>query len=116
MWVAKTNDSNSIDNASQNKIVYRHFDLTEIHSIIKPDSPASPQNNENEYFSDDDTIFNFDGCENDEKDDNSNDMEQICFSITSIEGEVFLFEASDRKTRNYIVDNLNLVLSRMSSI
>merc|ERR1712125_244495 len=111
MGVSQTN--------SDKQQIYHHFDLNEIDSVLKPE--------ENQPVEDDksNSLGGITEEDEDEDDDNeteaNNDveemeMEQICFSLITKEGSVYIFEAMNMKQRNFVVDSLNMVLSRLAFV
>ena len=93
--MAQNNGSHGPTSPSTQTKVYHHFDLTDINAILKPEE-------------------SFDNEVIEELDDSG--MQEICFSMISNEGNVYIFEASDVKERNYVVDSLQLVLSRLAYV
>lgn len=90
MWVAR-NINGSAGQPTKN--VYHHFDLGEINSVLKPDE----------------NLDEMEGADND-------DMDQNCFSLITNESHVYIFEAANMKQRNYVVEALQLVVSRLAFV
>lgn len=103
MWVARDNGTHS------NANIYQHFDLSEIDSILKPEENGNADDNNN--YDEEHSLEQGIDPDNDE-----NEMEHVCFSIITKAGQVFIFEASSDKQRNFVVDSLQLVVSRLAFV
>jgi len=91
MWVARDNASHSNTN------VYQHLDLNEIDSILMPEDHNSDEEENN-------------------VEEEENEMEQVCFSLITKAGTVYIFEALDDRQRNFVVESLQIVVSRLAFV
>lgn len=106
MWVSKnqpqcrTSCAPIVGASCSSAVIYNHFDLADIDSVLKPDQRDDPEQLQPPL----------------DQEQTNTEMEQVCFSVITKAGDVFLFEASTQRQRDYVVDSLVMVISRLSFV